>query len=75
MGKTRRRHYILTMQLQGGPQFHVHQSDGVFEGDSDEMEAFDMIRANRCSAASASTGLEWNAGNTMILFYRLADLP
>lgn len=75
MPETRRRHYILSLQLASTLPVPQSTCTGVLEGDDDEQCAFEIILADRCALLSQRSGRDWNAQNTTVLFYRLVDLP
>lgn len=73
MPKGSPRYYILTLQLGSDPS-KCSTSSGVLAADLDEQDAFDKIWAGVCDNLSAKSGLDWNPDNTLVLFYRLADM-
>ena len=75
MSTTRRRHYIISLQLGGGHAPSFGTLHGIHEGDGDEDTAFEDIWRAACRKMSAETGLDWTTSNALVLFYRLADLP
>lgn len=73
MAGIRTRHYILTLQLGSDPS-KCSTTSGELGSDLDEQDAFHKIWAGVCDNLCAKSGLDWNPDNTLVLFYRLAEL-